>query len=306
MVELLSGYVMYSFSSILIFVALATLLHLQFGLTGIVNFGIVGFWGFGMYAFGVFLLQYNLPYIVSLILATVLSGVVALALGRVILDLDNQAILVATLAFATVVMLIVTTEKWLTKGVIGLGVVPFPFDLGQYSPFGLFLIILPVTIALLLYTYKLESSPYGRLLASIQDNEILAQSLGKPTFREKLIFFTITSALIGFFGALNASIYRFLVPRMLTPGVTFTVWIALILGGRKRILGGLIGAIVTIGVFDFIIETYAPIPTAYATLVPILKFMIYGLTLMLILIFRPLGILGEKKSTKILKVIRKP
>ncbi len=305
MVELLSGYVMYSLSSILIFVALATLLHLQFGLTGIVNFGIVGFWGLGMYVFGVSLLQYNFPYIVSLILATVLSGVVALALGLVILHLDNQAILMATLAFATVVRYIVTTEKWLTKGVLGLGTIPFPFDLGQYSQFGFFLIILLVTIALLLYAYKLKSSPYGRLLASIQDNEILAQSLGKPTFREKLVFFTITSALIGFFGALNASIESFLVPNMLTPGVTFTVWIALILGGRKKVLGGLIGVIVTIGVLDFLIETYAPIPTAYASLVPTLKYMIYGLTLMLILIFRPLGILGEKKSTKILKVIRK-
>jgi len=296
MVEFLSGYVMYSLSSILIYVAIATLLHLQFGLTGIVNFGIVGFWGLGMYVFGVSLLQYNLPYIVSLILATVLSGVVALALGRVILDLDNQAILVATLAFATVVRHLVTTEKWLTEGVLGLGTVPFPFDLGRYSQFGFFLIILLVTIALLLYTYKLESSPYGRLLVSIQDNETLARSLGKSTFREKLIFFTMTSALIGFFGALNASIDHFLVPRMLTPGVTFTVWIALILGGRKRILGGLIGVIVTIGVFDFTIETYAPIPTAYAQLVPIIKFMIYGLTLMLVLMFRPLGILGEKKS----------
>ena len=295
MIPFLSSYMIYSLSSILIFVALATLLHLQFSLTGIVNFGIVGFWGFGMYTIGISLVQYNIPYLASIVLATVLTGLVALALGRVILDLDSQSILVATLAFATVVRHLVTTEKWLTEGTFGLGTVPFPFDLGQYSQFGFFLVILAFTIGLVLYAYKLESSPYGRLLASIRDNETLSRSLGKPTFRQKLIFFSVTAALMGFFGALNASIDHFLVPRMLTPGVTFAVWIALIVGGRKRILGGLIGVIVTIGVFDYIIETYAPIPKAYAQMVPIIKFMIYGLTLMLVLMFRPEGILGKKE-----------
>jgi branched-chain amino acid transport system permease protein len=296
MINLLSGYVMYSLSSILIFIALATLLHLQFGLTGIVNFGVVGFWGFGMYAFGVSMLKFNLPYGAALLVAAVLTGVVALVLGWVILDLDSQSILVATLAFATVIHDLITTEKWLTKGVIGLGTVPFPFDLGRYSEFGFFLIILLVTVLLFLYTYKLEASPYGRLLTSIKDNEPLARSLGKPVLRQKMIFFTITSALFGLFGAMNASIDHFLVPRMLSPGVTFTVWIALILGGRQRILGGLIGIIITIGIFDFIIETYVPLPMEYASLIPTLKYIIYGITLIIILMFRPLGILGGKKS----------
>ena len=83
---------------------------------------------------------------------------------------------------------------------------------------------------------------------------------------------------------------------MLSPGVTFTVWIALNLGGRRRILGGLIGVVATIGVFDYIIETYVPIPIVYASMVPNIKYMIYGLTLMLVLMYRPLGILGNKKN----------
>ncbi len=299
MVQFLSGYAMYTFSSIVVFVALATLLHLQFGLTGIVNFGVVGFFGLGMYSFGVFLIQYNIPYIVAMLLATVLTGVVALGLGKIILELDSQSILVATLAIATVVEDLVITEKWLTKGVIGLGTVPFPFDLGPYSQAGYFLLALVLTVLIILYAYKLESSPYGRLLVSIQDNETLAKSLGKSTSRQKLIFFAITSALMGLFGTLHASNIHFMVPRMLSPGVTFTVWIALILGGRKRILGGLIGTLVTIGLFDFLIETFVPIPAAaQSQLMPVIKLWIYGLTLMIILMYRPSGILGEKKLIK--------
>ena len=290
------AYLIYSLSSIVIFVALATLLHLQFGLTGIVNFGIVGFWGIGMYGFAVFLLHLHMPYLVALLLATVLSGVVALGLGAMVLKLDGQSILVATLAFATIIKNLTTTEKWLTNGVVGLGTVPFPFKIGRYSDILFFAILLIVTAVLFLYTLKLESSPYGRLLRAIQDNEILARGLGKSTYRQKLIFFSLTSALIGLFGALNASINHFLVPRMLDPGVTFTVWIALILGGKKRVFGGLIGAIITLGVFDLIIEMYVPIPPSYAQIVPTVKLMLYGLTLLLVLMFRPAGILGNKTT----------
>jgi branched-chain amino acid transport system permease protein len=299
MAQFLSGYAMYTFSSIVVFIALATLLHLQFGVTGIVNFGVVGFFGLGMYTFGVFLVQYHIPYILAMLMATAVTGLVALGLGAIILDLDSQSILVATLAIATVIEDLAITEKWLTKGVIGLGTVPFPFDLGLYSQVGYFLLALVLTALIILYAYKLESSPYGRLLFSIRDNEPLARSLGKSTSRQKLIFFAITSALMGLFGTLHASNVHFLVPRMLGPGITFTVWIALILGGRKRILGGLVGTLATIGLFDFVIETFVPIPaSAQSQLLPVIKLWVYGLTLMLVLMYRPSGILGQKKIVK--------
>jgi branched-chain amino acid transport system permease protein len=299
MVQFLSGYAMYTFSSIVVFVALATLLHLQFGVTGIVNFGVVGFFGLGMYLFGVFFVQYHIPYIVAMLLATIATGVVALGLGTIILELDSQSILVATLAIATIVEDLVITEKWFTRGVIGLGTVPFPFNVGPYSQVAYFLLALVLTVLLILYAHGLETSPYGRLLRSIRDNEPLARSLGKSTSRQKLYFFSITCAFMGLFGTLHASNIHFLVPRMLGPGVTFTVWIALILGGRKRVLGGLIGTIATIGLFDFIIETFVPIPAAaQSQLMPVIKLWIYGLVLMIILMYRPSGILGEKKSIK--------
>jgi branched-chain amino acid transport system permease protein len=261
-----------------------------------VNFGVVGFFGLGMYSFGVFLIQYHVPYVLAMLMATAVTGLVALGLGAIILDLDSQSILVATLAIATVIEDLAITEKWLTKGVIGLGTVPFPFDLGLYSQVGYFLLALVLTTLIILYAYKLESSPYGRLLFSIRDNEPLARSLGKSTSRQKLIFFAITSALMGLFGTLHASNVHFLVPRMLGPGITFTVWIALILGGRKRILGGLVGTLATIGLFDFVIETFVPIPaSAQSQLLPVIKLWVYGLTLMLVLMYRPSGILGQKK-----------
>ncbi len=294
MEQLLSGYFVYSLSFLFVFIALATLLHLQFSLTGIVNFGIVGFWGFGMYSCAVLLLKLHLPFVPAALLASVLTGIVSLLLGRIILNLDDQAVLVGTLAYATIIEYLVTTEKWLTNGVMGFGTINFPFDVGRMTLFLFFLIILSITVLLLLYASKLRSSPFGRLLLSIKDNESLSQSLGKPTFRHKLVFFSFTSALIGLFGALTAPLYNYIFPRMIGPGVTFSIWIALMLGGRKKLFGGLIGVLATIGLFEYIIETVVPIPTKYAEMVPNVKFAVYGLTLMLVLMFRPLGILGDQ------------
>jgi len=293
---LLSGYLAYALSFLLVFIALATILHLQFSVTGIVNFGIVGFWGLGMYLFSIFLLTLQIPFVAALLLATVLTGIVSLALGRVILNLDGQEVLVGTLAFATIIEYLATTEKWLTKGVVGFGTVSMPFDLGKITDFVYSLIILVFVVLLMLYAYQLKKSPYGRLLVSIKDNELLSQSLGKPTFRHKVTFFTVTCAILGLFGALTAPLYNYLYPRMIGPGVTFTIWIALLLGGRTRLSGGVVGILATVGLFDYFIETVIPIPEQHATLIPNVKFAIYGLALMLVLMFRPSGILVEKKK----------
>jgi len=292
---LLSGYMIYSLSFLLIYIALATILHLQFSITGIVNFGIVGFWGFGMYIFALLQLKLGMPFVLAIVLSCIITGIVSLILGSIILNLDDQAVLVGTLAFATIIEYLTTTEKWATNGVMGLGTIKMPFDFGPVTDLVFFLFILVCLVLLILYTAKLKTSPYGRLLLSIKDNEVLSRSLGKPTFRHKIIFFTFTCMLIGFFGALSAPLYNYIFPRMIGPGITFTIWIALMLGGRTRLLGGMVGVVATVGLFDYFIETVVPIPTEYAEMVPNFKFALYGLMLILILMFRPLGILGDRK-----------
>ena len=279
MEQFLSGYFIYMFSILLVFISLATILQMQFGRTGIANFGLAGFWGFGMYAFALVVLKLGFPFIPAVILATILTGLISLLIGRIILNLDAQAVLVGTLACSVIIEDLIVSEKWLTNGVRGLGHIPVPFDAGVYTKFVYFLIILVCTIALIYYARKLEGAPYGRLLLSIQDNEPLSQSLGKPTFRQKIIFFTFTGGLAGFFGALAAPLYGFVFPKYMGPDVTFTLWIALILGARKRILGGLVGVLVTLGLFDVLLETVVPIPSKYAGIMYNTKYFLYGLTL---------------------------
>lgn len=280
-------------SNMAILVALATLLHLQFGLTGIVNFGVVGFWGLGLYATGILVVTAGLPFPLALLLATLLVGGVAFVMGWIVLDLDDQAVLVATLAFATIVLDMVITEKWLTKGVVGYGTVPFPIDLGFNVDLENLVLLVVLAGALVLYAWRVRGQPVGRLMVAMRDNEGLARSLGKPTFRHKLMLFTVTSALMGLFGGLNAGLFHFLQTEMLLPTLTFAAWITLILGGKGHWAGGLVGVVVIGTIFDIFIEQYAPIPTTdIAAVVPNVKYLLYGLLLVLVIMFRSQGILG--------------
>ncbi len=285
-------YLLFSFSLMLVYIGLAQLLHIQFGLLGIPNFGVVGFWGLGLYGTGVLYVTYDFPLVPAIIVASLIVAAVAYGLAALVLQRSGQAILAATLAFAAIIATLVVTEKQLTNGVQGLGTIGFPFaDLPSRNVvyFGLLLIIV---VFLIWISAKLRDSRMGRILIAIRDNEELAASLGKDTAGTKRMVFVVTCALMGVLGGLTAPLHQFLVPYHLAPSLTFAVWIALVLGGKGHNLGAMIGVFATFGLFDILIETYAPVPAEQAILLPNFKLFCYGVLLVMIIMFRPAGMLG--------------
>lgn len=287
------SYLIFSLSLLLIYIGLAQLLHVQFGMLGIPNFGVVGFWGFGMYGVGVLRVQYDYSFVDALVVMSIFMAAASYVLGRLIMRLENQAILCATIAFSSIVALLVVTEKWLTFGVVGLGTIPYPVKIGWATEFLYFAFLVILVVALQLYLLKLHGSKLGRLLVAIRDNEELAASLGKDTYKTKLMIFTITCTLMGVLGGLSAPLNQFLTPNMLVPGVTFAVWISLVLGGKEHPLGATIGVFVTFGLFDILIETYAPVSASLAVLVPNFKLFLYGTLLVVVLLYRPTGLFSN-------------
>ena len=235
-------YLIFSLSILFVYVGLAILLHVQFGLAGIPNFGVVGFWGFGMYTVGVLQVQYDLSFVDAMVVLTLIMIALTYVVGRLLLRCDPQAILCGTLAFSVIVGLLIVTEKWLTEGVVGLGTIKYPVRIGGWTE-TLYFAFLIALICLLQYgVLKLHVSHYARLLISIRDNEELAASLGKDTFRIKLAVFVVTGSLMGIIGGLSAPLNQFLTPNMIVPGITFAVWISLALGGREHALGPRLGS----------------------------------------------------------------
>ena len=293
-------------------IGLALLLHLQLGLTRIANFGEVGFWGLGMYVFGVLYVRVDwafgdpFQFIVCAALAALAAGIAGLIVGWLIADLNIDGVLVATLGFAAAVQILATTEDDLTGGARGLGGLRIPFDVGKVKEdeFAWLLVLTAVVALIFLYVWRVHRSPYGRLLIATGSNEALARSLGKSTFRTKLWMFAVTSGAMGLLGAMSGAMVRYLDVGNVGVGVTLAAMVGLVLGGTARVWGAVIGVLLTVGLFDIVVQIYLPLPREwYTQTIPVAREVVFGATLIIVLMFRPLGILGDMRRDKLMRKI---
>ncbi|MFV1960241.1 MAG: branched-chain amino acid ABC transporter permease [Acidimicrobiia bacterium] len=295
---------------VMMVIGLALLLHLQLGLARIANFGVVGFWGIGMYAFGVLFVKVDWPFgevwafLISVVFGTVVAGLAGLLVGWLIADLDIDGVLVGTLGFATAVWILATTEQDLTGGALGMGGLGFPYDIGSVKANEtLWLVILTILVAIILYyVSRVHKSPYGRLLISIGDNEPLARSLGKAPFQTKLWLFAVSSAGMGLLGAMYGVNERFLETGNLGIDITLAAMVGLVLGSTTRMWGAAVGVALTVGLFDVVIQFYLPLPREwYTQAIPVLREMVFGGVLIIVLLFRPYGVLGDMRRDKLMR-----
>jgi len=309
MLDWLDSFLVSGLFDVVMIIGLALLLHLQLGLTRIANFGIVGFWGLGMYVFGVLYVRVDWAFgdpwqfIVCAALAALAAGVAGLIVGWLIADLNTDGVLVATLGFAAAVQILATTEDDLTGGARGLGGLRIPFDVGKVKEdeFAWLLALTSVVVLIFLYAWRVHRSPYGRLLIATGSNEALARSLGKSTFRTKLWMFAVTSGAMGLLGAMSGAMVRYLDVGNIGIGVTLAAMVGLVLGGTVRVWGAVVGVLLTVGLFDIVVQIYLPLPREwYTQTIPVLREVIFGATLIIVLVFRPLGLLGDMRRDKLM------
>jgi branched-chain amino acid transport system permease protein len=295
---------------VVMIIGLALLLHLQLGLTRIANFGVVGFWGLGMYAFGVLYVRVDWPFddpwqfLACAALATLVAGLAGVLVGWLIADLDIDGVLVVTLGFATVVQILATTEDDLTGGSRGLGGLRIPFDVGKVKEdeFAWLLVLTVVVVAIFVYAWQAHRAPYGRLLIATGGNEALARSLGKSTYRTKIRLFALTSAAMGLLGAMAGAMLRYLDIGNIGVGVTLAAIVGLVLGGTARVWGAVVGVFLSAGLFDIVIRSYLPLPREwYTQAIPTLREVVFGATLIVVLMFRPLGVLGDMRRDRLMR-----
>jgi branched-chain amino acid transport system permease protein len=291
-------------------IGLGLLLHLELGLARIANFGVVGFWGVGMYTFGVTYVQIDWPFgdpmqfLVCAVIATLVAGLCGWLVGWLIADQATDGVLVGTLGFATAVLILATTQQDLTGGALGMGGLGFPYDIGTVKANELlWLLITAGIVALILFfVWRVHRSPYGRLLIAVGSNEALARSLGKPTYRTKIWLFAIASAAMGLLGAMYGIMVRFLEIANLGVEITLAAMVGLVLGGTVRVWGAVVGVFLTGGLFDILIQSYVPFPREwYTQAIPVLREAMFGATLIVVLLFRPLGVLGDMRRDNLMR-----
>jgi branched-chain amino acid transport system permease protein len=292
-------------------------LAVHFGYTGLLNFGQAAYMLVGSYSFAIATLS-GWSFFAAVGLSIVLSLVLTIILGIPTLRLRADYLAIVTIGAAEILRYIVTTTGMTeitgaSEGLIGFkgtfeSLNPIPegkYDLGTMviNEYDLWLRIVGWTLVALvaLLLFLLMRSPWGRVLKGIREDEDAVRSLGKNVFVLKMQALAIGGVLGSLAGVL------FVLPRSVQPGnyattLTFFIWTILLLGGAATILGPILGAMtfwvilsLTQGVLYGLVES-GIIGFITVTQVGQIRFMLVGLLLMLLVIYRPQGVLGNKKE----------
>jgi branched-chain amino acid transport system permease protein len=281
--------------------------QLNVGTTGIMNFGQAGFMAVGSYAMGILVVKSGLSFWLALVLGIPVAIAAALVVGLPSLRLRADYFAISTLAFSEIVRIVADNWDGLTGGNLGLfgygdtwteasarvdgwlesiGIAP-RFLLPLLLVNLLILLVLTVVVALMV------RSPWGRVLRAIREDEDAARALGKNTFVYKLQSLSIAAALAAIAGYMLAINISILSPANFDPVLTAYAYVIVILGGLGSYLGVVVGSFFLI----FVLEAtrYIELPLSDAR-VAALRFMIVGLVLMLLVVFRPQGLFGKRQE----------
>jgi branched-chain amino acid transport system permease protein len=304
--------------------ALAALgLAMHFGFAGLLNFGIAGFMAVGAYGYAISILTFGFEWWQGILVSLTASVVFALILGIPTLRLRGDYLAIVTIAAAEILRLLFLTTAFddITGSADGLSGYhnsfrasnPFPegdygFGPWTYNNVELWVLLLGLITLIVCagILYLLMKSPWGRVIKGIREDEDAVRALGKNVFAYKM------QALIigGVFGALGGVVYA--LPSSINPGVyvtslTFFVWTALLLGGAATIFGPVLGAII-FWVLQAFLSNVLPqlvssglLPFISSIQASTIRFILVGVGLMLLVIYRPQGILGDKKELTFVK-----
>jgi branched-chain amino acid transport system permease protein len=285
-------------------------LTVQWGFSGQFNIGIAGFWAVGSYTAAILstgpstfhLGGFGLPFVIGLVVAAILSAILALAIGLLCVNLRTDYLAIATIGIGEIVRLVLKNEEWLTNGVRGIPGIPRPFaeygrDLQQLLFLG---VVLLVILLIYLAVERANRAPWGRVQRAIRENEPATMAAGKNVLRFRLEAFVLGSAIMGVGGALYAHFVGFISPEAFDPlFATFIVWVMLIAGGSGNNKGAILGAVVIWGVWSGTQFLTGQFPAEYQTQAGALRVLMIGVLLQVILIFRPEGLLPEKPPAPI-------
>ena len=288
----LSEFYVGEMSFVLIYSIAGVGLMLLTGYTGLVSLGHAAFLGIGAYANAI-LLSRGVPFVLSLPLAGLISAAAGVAIGIPTLRMSGLYLAIATLSFGSIVVLV--GEKWhsLTGGFDGLPV-PTPSILGIAieGPTGIYYLALAVLVLVLLMAMNMLRTPLGRALVAIRDSEISAQSMGINLAFYKTVSFAISAGLTGLAGALFGHYVRHLAPDSF--GILLSIQLVTIvfIGGLGSLHGAIFGAVFVALLPQAIALVRDDLPFGIGRL-PGLEPSLFGLILVLVIMFEPTGIHGR-------------
>lgn len=262
------------------------------GYTGQVSLGHAAFIALGAYAH-TWLLSQGVPFVVSLALASVLTGLVGLVIGLPAIRVSGLYLAMVTLAFAILTEHVIGHWKGVTGGFSGLSVgnpVVFGYDLSGLKSF--YYLCLGILVMVMLGLLNLMRAKTGRAFMGVRDSEAAAYSLGIWVDGYKVLAFVISAMVTGLAGALLAHHVRFLTPEGFGLILSLEMVLMVTIGGLGSLRGAILGAVLISMLPTFISRIKPMLPDQISKQFGLETF-VFGLVLALFVLFEPKGLNGR-------------
>ncbi|WP_075619039.1 branched-chain amino acid ABC transporter permease [Paenisporosarcina indica] len=295
--EILNPYYLQVAAFIMINIILAISIYITLS-SGQLSLGSAGFMGIGAYTSALLTIHFELPIIVGILAGAVVAGIIGILIGIPALRLQGVYLAIATLGFGEVVRIIFVNWESVTRGSIGLSGIPhmgrellrFFKDIGfdpdmiglknnQFIYLLVLLILVLINIILIWFFTRQNKSRIGRAFAAIKMDEKAAEAMGLNITYYKVLSFAQGAVLAGFAGALYAHVLAYISPADFAYHRAIEILIFSVFGGSEVILGAVFGA------------TFLTLLPEALRFISEYRYMIYGAILVLMMAFRPQGII---------------
>ncbi|MEB2300557.1 branched-chain amino acid ABC transporter permease [Lysinibacillus xylanilyticus] len=263
-------------------IMLAVSLHIVIGITGQFSIGHAGFLAVGAYVSAIITTKLMLPFPLAIFLGALAAAVAGLIVGIPTLRLKGDYLAIATLGFAEIIRIIFLNTDYV-GGAAGMQVEYL--SNWTYAFIGVVLTILVIS--------NFTSSRHGRACISIREDEIAADAMGINTTYYKVVAFAIGSFFAGLAGAIFAHNFYIIQPTTFGFLKSFDILIYVVLGGLGSLSGSVIAAI------------FLTVISAYLANFPETRMIIYSLVLIVVMLYRPAGLMGTKEVTDLFKFGKK-
>lgn len=286
---IISDYLLRLMKQIGIFLIAALGLNLILGFTGQFTMGHAAFMSIGAYGSAIMTKNFNMPFPIALLVGIILSAILAALIGYPILRLKGDYLAICTLGFGEIVKVIIQNVDYV-GGARGISGIP-----GKTS----FLIVFIGAALCYAILKNLIHSSKGRAIMSIREDEIAAEAMGINSTKYKMIAFVIGSSMAGLAGGLYAHFNSFIDPASFNFAKSIELITYVVLGGMGSLSGTVIGTTILI----YLPEALRGLSDIFKTY----RILIYAVLLVIMMIFRPQGILGTREISisNIIKFFKK-
>jgi branched-chain amino acid transport system permease protein len=285
-------YIIHLLILISLFGILGVSLNLIVGYTGLLSVTHAAFFGIGAYVTAILLTQTGINFFLAMIAGIIITMISALAIGVVLSKFNHDYYALASFGFNIIVLAIFMNWQKVTRGPLGIPGIDRPSLFGFEFTDNLWFLVLALVITALIYfaAEALGKTSFGRTLKAIREDEKAIQFFGYNTLVYKLVVFVIGAGMAAVAGSLFASYISFIDPSSFVLMESIFMLAIIIVGGLANNKGALLGAVIII-LLPELLRFVGFTPEIAAQM----RQVVFGLLLVLLMMYRPQGFLGEYK-----------